>query len=196
MQTLTLEFSKLQLTTRKERWRLYFILVAEHPEDNDKRIITTFPDPFIRLKPNQDNLIRFEPEGSQGTDGLFVIERPMPADRRIKVKVYLRQSKKSIRSLGEALQDLNTTLGGDAFEVGTELLGATQPWLVVAQKAVPMIGTALAKIKDRDMGFVSMDESFDEETGSHHLLERANNFSTGEAKIWWKWKITDWAEKP
>jgi hypothetical protein len=59
-----------------------------------------------------------------------------------------------------------------------------------------MIGTALAKIKDHDMGFVSMDESFDEETGSHHLLERANNFSTGEAKIWWKWKITDWAEKP
>ena len=145
----------------------------------------------FRLKPNQDNLISFEPEGSGETDGLFVIERPIPTDERIKVRVYLRQCRKNLRSLGDSLKDLNTTLGGDAFQIVDELMGTTVPWLVVAKKAVPMIGTALCQIKDRDMGFVSMDESFKEDAGLNGVLKRANTFSTGEAKIEWKWKICD-----
>jgi len=189
VKTITLEFSKLQILKAKERWKLYFIIVTEHPEDNDKMVISTFPDPYIRLKPNNDNLISFEPEGSPGTDGLFVIERPMPVDRRIKVRVYLCQSRKKIRSLGDSLKDLNASLSGDAFEIVDELMGTTIPWLVVAKKAAPMIGTALSKIKDRDMGFVSMDESFDKDVKQNSVLERANEFSTGEARIEWKWKV-------
>lgn len=190
MKAIRLEFSKLQILKDKERWRLYFIIATEHPQENDKMIITTFPDPYIRLKPNQDNLISFEPEGNAGTEGLTVLERELPADQRIKVHVYLRHSRKHTRDLGESLRDLKTTLGGDAFEIVDELLGTTVPWLVVAKKALPLIGTALSKIADKDMGFVSMDEAFDKAPSPVPVLERANNFSTGEAKIWWKWKIT------
>ena len=189
MKTITLEFSRLQILKERERWRLYFILATEHPDDNDKMVISTFPDPYIRLKPNQDNLINFEPDGSTGTDGLFVIERNMPEDQRIKTHVYLRQSRKKIRSLGDSLQDMKTTLGGDAFEIIDELLGTSVPWLVFAKKALPLIGKVLSQIQDKDMGFVSMDESFREEPEQNSALERANSFSTGEAKIWWKWKI-------
>lgn len=190
MQNITLEFTKLHILKEKERWRLYFVLVTEHPDDNDKMVVTTFPDPYIRLKPNQDNLISFEPEGNGNTDGLFVIERAMPSDRRIKVHVYLRHSRKHIRNLGESLKDLKTTLGGDAFEIVDELLGTTFPWLVVAKKALPLIGTAISKIGDKDMGFVSMDEAFEEDLSPAPILERGNSFSTGEAKIWWKWNIS------
>lgn len=190
MKTITLEFSRLQILKERERWRVYFILVTEHPGDNDKMVISTFPDPYIRLKPNQDNLINFEPEGSTGTDGLFIIERNMPEDQRIKTHVYLRQSRKKIRSLGESLQDLKTTLGGDAFEIIDELLGTTVPWLVFAKKALPLIGKVLSQIQDKDMGFVSMDEYFGQEPEQNSALERSNTFSTGEAKIWWKWKVS------
>lgn len=190
MQNITLEFSKLQIIKDKERWRLYFILVTEHPQDNEKMIVTTFPDPYIRLKPNKDNLISFEPEGNGGTEGLTVLEREMPEDQRIKVHVYLRHSRKQVRNLGESLKDLKTTLGGDAFEIVDELLGTSAPWLVVAKKALPLIGTAISKISDKDMGFVSMDEAFDKDPSPAQVLERGNSFSTGEAKIWWKWKIT------
>jgi hypothetical protein len=189
MKAIRLEFSKLQIVKGKERWRLYFIVVAEHPEDNDKMVVTTFPDPYIRLKPNQDNLISFEPEGNGGADGLFVIQRAMPADKQIKVRVYLRHSREKVRDLGKSLSDLKTALGGDAFEIVDELLGQTNPWLVVAKKAFPMLGTILSNTDDRDMGFVNMDESFDKKEEQLAVLERANNFSTGEAKIWWKWKI-------
>jgi len=56
---------------------------------------------------------------------------------------------------------------------------------------LPMLGTILSNTDDRDMGFVGMDESFDKNEEQLPVLERANNFSTGEAKIWWKWKIEE-----
>jgi hypothetical protein len=191
MKTITLEFSKLQILKGKEKWKLYFIIVTEHPTDNDKMVLTTFPDPFVRLKPNQDNLISFEPEGSGETDGLFVVERYLPDDCRIKVRVYLRHCRQSTRNLGEALNDLQTSLGGDVFGIVDDLLGTAVPWLVIAKKAVPMIGNVLSKIKDKDMGFVSMDEAFESyDLAQNKTLDRSNTLSTGEAKIWWKWKVT------
>ncbi|RKD90924.1 hypothetical protein [Mangrovibacterium diazotrophicum] len=189
MSTLTLEFTKLALSKKRRRWQLYFVMVTEHPDDNDKMLVSSFPDPYIRLKPNQDNVISFEPEGGPGADGLFVLERPLPADNRIKTRLYLFQSRKELRHLGEALTDLQSTLGGDAFEIVTDALGTSVPWLVIAKRAVPMVGNILCDIKDRNMGFVSLDESFDEISETNSCLVRANGFSTGEAKLWWKWKL-------
>ncbi len=191
MKSITLEFSKLQILKGRERWRLYFIMVAEHPADNDKMIVSTFPDPFIRLKPNKENVINFEPEGSPGVDGMFVIEREFPADNRIKARVYLRQSRKKTRNVGDALSDLQKTLGGDAFEIVTDIMGSGVPWLVVAKKALPMIGKILGSMKDRDMGFVNMDERFGSEFKPGVKAERHTQFSTGEAKIWWKWSVSE-----
>ena len=166
MKTITLEFSKLKIEKKRERWRLYFILVTEHPEDNDKMIIATFPEPYVRLKPNKDNVISFEPEGDPGADGFFVIERQLPDDKRIKVRVYLRQSRNKVRNLGEALKDLQATLGGDAFGIVTNIVGSDLPWLVIAKKEFPMIGNLLSNIKDHNMGMVTMDESFVDEFSS------------------------------
>ena len=188
MQKLTLEFTKLELLKKRGRWKLYFILVTEHPEDNDKLIVSTFPEPYIRLKPNQDNIICFEPEGSPGADGYFVLERSLPADNCIKTRLYMRQSRKDLRNLGDALKDLKSSLGGDAFGIASDIIGSTAPWLVISKKALPLLGTVLNGTKDRDMGFVSMDEKFDEVIGQYSCLIRANTFSTGEAKIYWKWK--------
>ena len=120
---------------------------------------------------------------------MFVIERQLPADKRIKVRVYLRQSRNKVRNLGEALHDLQKLLGGDAFGIVTDIVGSEFPWLVVAKKAFPMIGKVLSNIKDRDMGLVTMDEYFGDEYSSEMKVERHNTFSTGEAKIWWKWSV-------
>ena len=191
MTAIRLEFLKLQILKGKESWRLYFIVVAEHPNDNDKMVVTTFPDPYIRLKPAQGNLLSFEPEGNGEADGLFVIERSMPDDKQIKVRVYLRHCRQKVRDLGKSLSDLKAALGGDAYEIVDELFGTANPWLVVAKKALPMLGTVLNSIADRDMGFITMDEAFDKNEEQLEHLERTNNFSTGEAKIWWKWKIEE-----
>ncbi len=40
-------------------------------------------------------------------------------------------------------------LGSDAFDIVTDIVGTTNPWLIIAKKAVPFIGGILAKIPDR-----------------------------------------------
>lgn len=192
METIKLEFEQLQILRPKKRWNIYFVVVTEHPTDRDKMLVSSFPDPVIKMKPRQENNIYFEPETSDGgADGLFVIERNMPSDRTLKVRVYLRHSKQKLRNAGKLLQNMKGELGADAFDIVSDVLGTTNLWLVVAKKAVPFIGSILTKIKDRDFGFVNMDEEFGPEFESQTELDRANTFSTGDAKIVWSWSVKD-----
>lgn len=192
MENIKLEFEQLHILRPKKRWNIYFVVVTEHPEDRDKMLVSSFPEPIIKMKPRQENIIYFEPETEDGgADGLFVIERKMPADRTLKVRVYLRHSKKGMRDTGQLLQNMKGELGGDAFDIVSDVLGTTNPWLVIAKKAVPLIGGILAKIKDRDLGMVNMDEEFGPEFENQTELDRANNFSTGDAKIVWSWSVRD-----
>ncbi|GET24891.1 hypothetical protein NT017_12200 [Prolixibacter sp. NT017] len=193
MAKIKLEFEKLTILRPKERWQLYFVIVAEHPEDNDKMVLTTTPEPYIRLTPRQKNVLNFVPEATDdGADGLFILERDMPEDRRIKVRVYLRHCRKHTRSAGEMLQQVKGQLGKHAFDIVGDMLGAgALPWLVISKEALPLIGGILRSIKDRDFGFVSMDEEFDEEFETQTELDRMNNFSTGDARIVWSWSVDE-----
>lgn len=188
MTKIKLEFEKLTIHRPKERWKLYFIIVAEHPTEADKMVMTTLPQSdIIRLKPAQGNVINFEPKGDDA-DGLFVIERDMPTDRRISVRVYLRHTRKSVRDTGKMLEDIQKELGSDALGIVTDVLGVTgAPWLVVSKYALGAIGKVLRKVKDKDFGFVSMDEEFGDEFENQTELDRENTFSTGEASIVWSW---------
>ena len=193
MAKIKLEFEKLTILRPKERWQLYFVIVAEHPEGHDKMVLTTTPEPYIRLTPRQKNVLNFVPEASDdGADGLFVLEREMPKDRRIKVRVYLRHCRKHTRNAGEMLQLVKGQLGKHAFDIVGDMLGTgALPWLVISKEAMPLIGGILRSIQDRDFGFVSMDEEFDKEFETQTELDRMNNFSTGDARIVWSWSVDE-----
>lgn len=192
---VTLEFEELEILKKKKRWNLYFVVVVDHPTEADKVLITRIPsgENVISLKPEADNKYSFVPESStgDGADGLFVLEKPMPEGRRISVDVYLRHSRKGLRNVGNVLQDIKTELGTDAFDIVNGLLKTTNPWLVAAKSAVPLLGGILSKIKDRDLGFVNMGESFGTEFETQTEQDRTNRFSTGEAEITWTWSINN-----
>ena len=90
MPTVKLELERLEIFLKKSRWKLYFFIIAEHPEDNDKLVVTTVPaagQPYFMLKKQSDNIVEFEPESSDGgVEGLTILEREMPADRSLKVR--------------------------------------------------------------------------------------------------------------
>lgn len=190
MKTITLEFNKVEILKKRESWKLYFVLITEHPDDPEKMVLTSFPDPHIKMGPNQDNVLNFVPESSDNeADGMFVIERAEPKDKTIKARLYLRHDRQATRDAGNFLANMQDKLGGDAFEIVSDIMGTSQPWLVIAKKAVPMVGKALTAIKDKGFGFVSMDERFGDvfNDGEKHI--RANNFSTGNARIEWSWRV-------
>lgn len=190
MGRINLEFDKLEIDRAKERWKLYFIIVAEHPEDNDKMVLTTIPqNNIIRMTSAQDNIISFKPEG-KNTDGLFVLSREMPSDKRIKVRVFLHHSRKSTRNIGEIFGDIKDALGSKNLGEVSDVLGVTSaPWLVISKATFGELGSILGKIRDRDFGMVSMDEAFEDDFEHEEELTRSNNFSTGQAKIYWNWSF-------
>lgn len=190
MPKIRLEFDSLKIHRPKRRWRIYFILVTEHPTDPDKMVMTSFPDPYFRMLPPMENYISFEPEG-EGADGLNVFEREMPADRTVRTRLFLRHSRRHVRDLGDIINEMEEKFGDNALEVVNDLFATSQPWLVIARSAFPLVGGILKKIKDRKMGWLNMDEHFEEEFDDDGEVDREGKFSTGDATLVWTWSVDD-----
>ncbi|MDG1315154.1 MAG: hypothetical protein P8P29_06500, partial [Flavobacteriaceae bacterium] len=88
-------------------------------------------------------------------------------------------------------KDVEEGIGGDAFGMVTDVVGTTTlPWLVVAKKAIPMIGKILSRIKDRDFGFLSAFERFGPEFEDTYEIDRKKEF-TGDASLVYSWSVDD-----
>lgn len=190
MTKVRLEIDHIKIYRPKKRWKLYFVVMTEHPDDPDKMIVSTFPQQPMKLTPRHENEYQFDTD-DPGAEGLFVMSREMPEDRELNVHIYLRHTRKSVRDLGEILKDVEGGIAGDTFGLVTEIVGtSTVPWLVIAKKAVPLIGKVLAKIPDRDLGFVSAFERFGPEFESQGEVDRKKEFS-GDASIVYSWSVDE-----
>lgn len=190
MTRVRLEIDEVQIHRPKKKWKLYFIIMAEHPTDNDKMIITTLPQEPFRLSKRHENSFQFDTDQG-GSEGLFVLSRELPKDRELNVHIYLRHTRKAIRDLGEILQNVESGIGGDAFGIVTGIVGtATVPWLAVAKKAVPLVGKILAKIPDRPFGFLSAFERFGSEFEEQFEIDRKKDF-TGDASLIYSWSVDE-----
>lgn len=188
MTKVRLEIDEVTIYRPKKRWKLYFVIVAEHPTEDDKMIVATLPQEPIKLSKRHENSFQFDTD-EIGSEGLFVLSRELPKDRELNVHIYLRHTRNSTRDLGEILKDMESGIGGDAFGIVTDIVGTTTvPWLVIAKKAIPMIGKILAKIPDRDFGFLSAFERFGEEFEEQIEIDRAKDFS-GDASLVYSWSV-------
>ena len=189
MPQVRLEFEELEIHRVKKRWRFYFIIVTEHPTEPDKWLLTSMPDPPFKLARRHQNEYSFVPEG-EAADGLIVLEREMPVDRSLQVRAYLRHSRKGVRSVGEVLENVQGGLTGQAFDIVTNIMGGSQPWLVIAKSAVKLVGGILKKLPDRDFGMINLDEVFGDEFEEQTELDRKQDF-TGEASLTWTWSVVE-----
>ena len=190
MTRVRLEIDEVRIYRPKMRWKLYFVIIAEHPTENDKMIMTTLPQKPFKLSKRHENSFQFDTD-EIGSEGLFILSRELPKDRELNVHIYLRHTRKSTRDLGEILKDVESGMGGDAFGIITDIVGtATVPWLVVAKKAVPLIGKILSKIPDRDFGFLSGFERFGPEFEEQYEIDREKDFS-GDASLVYSWSMDE-----
>ncbi|MBN1953035.1 MAG: hypothetical protein JW801_17655 [Bacteroidales bacterium] len=188
MTRVRLEIDQVSLYRPKKRWKLYFVILAEHPEEKDKMIMATLPQEPFRLSSRHDNTYQFDTDDA-GSEGLYILSRELPPERELNVHIYLRHTRRTTREIGALLQEVEQGIGADAFGILTELAGAaTVPWLVIAKKAVPMVGKILSKIPDRDFGFLSAFERFGPEFEEQAEIDREKEF-TGDASLVYSWSV-------
>ena len=191
MTKVRLEIDEVRIDRPKKRWKLYFMVVAEHPTEADKYIVGILPKGgVIKLHPSRNNEFLFHEKDEEGSEGLFVLSREMPDDKHLEVEIYLRHSRQSVRDFGAVLQDLKSGLGGDAFDIVTDIVGTTSPWLIISKKGVSLIGNILSKIKDRDFGVVSASEEFGKEFEKDGEIDRKKPFS-GPAELVYTWSVDE-----
>lgn len=187
-----LELERLTIHRPKERWNLYFVVATDHPTKSNAMALTVFPSKPIALRGASDNKIRFEPKG-KSTEGLTVFERGLPGDRKkIRVRAWLMHSRKNTRNAGTVIKEVCGFLNKKGAPIATAL-GGTNPWVAIgiaANQGIGKIGKALSKIKDREMGFVSMDETIGPEFESVTEVDRSNKLSTGWATLCWAWGVS------
>jgi len=190
MTKIRLEIDEVNIYRPKKRWNLYFIVAIEHPTDEDKMIIATLPKEPIKLSKRHSNSFQFNTD-EFGSEGLLVLSREMPLDREINAHIYLRHTRKSIRALGEILKEVELGMGKNSSGIINDLVGSTStPWLVIAKEAIPIIGKILAKIPDRDFGFLSAFERFGPEFEAQLEIDRKKEFS-GDASLVYSWSIEE-----
>lgn len=166
MMRVRLELNKVQIHRPKERWQLYFVLVADHPTEKNQVAVTMQPSRPILVVPEQHNQVYFEPAGN-GSEGMLLLSRPMPTTRELNVHLHVMHSRRSGREIGKVLDQIAEAAGSGVLGKEAALLGVTSPWLRIARASVPVVGQALASLPDRNLGFISMFERF----GSEFELE-------------------------
>ncbi|WP_373548277.1 hypothetical protein [Haliscomenobacter sp.] len=193
-----LEFDEIRIHRERKRWNLYFIVVADHPIDQDRRIISIIPNDTMKLSPAQENSYVFD--SGPGSEGLFIFSQEMPISRAINAHVYLRHSRQTARSFGAVLAELSDLLKTDAgvdHIIEKNLSGvANVPWISIAKTAIEKLGQILAKIPDRDMGFLSVFERFGNEFEIQTDIDRYKEFTTGEASLVYSWSVEQEVEIP
>ena len=188
MATARLEFESLTMDRPKERWNLYFVLLTEHPTDEDKMVMRVFPDQPMRLTPQSENYLDFSPEGDH-TNGLIVLERELPTDNTIRCQVYLRHSRNAARNIGEVMQEIEEKLGDNVLGDIADIFNVAGPWVVIAKSAFGIIGDILRKVNDRDFGFVVLDQHFTAAFMDNVEYDREAAFSTQQASLAWTWSV-------
>lgn len=183
-----LELNQLKIDRPKKRWKIYFVIVAEHPSEEDKMVLATIPVEPVKIVPSQDNEVNFDDE-TPNSEGLLLLRRTIPATKDLNVHFYVRHSRSSVRTVGEVLKDIQKEIGDEAMGTITDILGTTNPWLIIAKSALPLVGKILSKVPDRDMGFISMYERFGKEFEEDGNIDRHK--IGGYASVVYTWAIDE-----
>jgi len=190
--SIRLELDSLRILRKRERWKIYFLVATEMPEDPSKTVVARFPDGEpIQLTRKTDNEVEFAPKGPN-TEGMFLLERAMPADGTLRVSVYVMQQRDGLRKAGNIIEELGSMGGDNNVASVLKSLGGATPWTVVgglAGKGISGVGKLLEEAKDRQLGFISMDESFTNDFDNTNEVPRSAKLASGNAEIAWSWVL-------
>ena len=196
-QQILLEIDSLKMLRHRRRWNLYFLVATGDPEDTSKMAITTLSgfdaNNPITLRPPAHNEIHFAPENQAGASGLIAMQRAMPADYSVQCRLWLMQTRSEIVEVGHILKSISTYLeGSEVIQDVEKLMGVANQWVFAGKainKGIGGVSEAISKLKDRNLGFINMDEHFGPEILKTGEIDLHNTLSSGYAELSWTWSV-------
>lgn len=192
MASIQLELDNIDILKKRDRWNLYFLIATDLPGDPSKKAISSVPNNGrIKLTNKTDGQYSFKPKG-QGGNGMIIFESPMPADSSARASMWVMQDRKELRSTGDILSEVGNVVGEKNVQATiVKALGSFNPWILVGTEAFGLLGSALEKLKDRNLGFLSLDQNFSEAQVKGGTFGLSNKVSTGFAELSWTWKVNN-----
>lgn len=191
---IRLELDNIRVLRKKERWNIYFVVVAQDPNDPNKKLVTHFPDHgrLIRLRPASKNYYSFVPEGDGDVDGLRILEVPMPANQNYAAELYVRHHHSIAKDYTKIMDKIFEKTGTSSSDLVSDVLGKNAKWLPIGKDALHIVENVLANYPDRKMGMISMDEDFGKELKNNTTeLDRTNKTTTSDVELTWTWILED-----
>lgn len=190
MANIQLELDYIDMMKKRERWNLYFLIATDMPGDSSKMAVSAIPDGRrVKLTRKTGDKYSFKPKGV-GATGLIVFEAAMPVDLSVRVSLCVMQDRKDLRKTGDILSEVGDLAGDKNVQAKViSALGNFNPWIVVGSMTVGALGQIFEKVNDRNMGFLSLNQNFQEaQQGS---FEYSNKVSTGFADLGWTWRVKE-----
>lgn len=187
MTRIRLELNQLRIHRPKVRWKLYFVVVADHPSEANQLLVSIVPGSPVLVAPDQNNIVNFEPAG-EGAEGLLLLSRDLPGSRELNVHFHVMHSRRTARDIGSVLKKIQTAAGKKALGM-VKSLGVASPWLRIVREGLPLVGQTLSAIPDRNMGFISMFERFGPEFEQQVEVDRESR--GGHVTAVYTWSVVD-----
>ena len=185
---VTLTLTSIELTRYCRERNLYVVLAVTQVDTPDRLTVTRFADTDLLVPGYCRTHYSYAPTGNAGI-GLCLLSTPMPADKILYVRLWVMASVDGRKSLREVLAEVNAPID-DPTECALPGSGTPRSLVVRGFKtpgeALDKLGIALVQSGDRQLGYVSMDQTF---KGVTLPIRRAQAMLSGEGTLRWHWAV-------
>lgn len=188
-----LEFEAIKIDRLKKRWKIFFLVMINDPENPQNKLVTVVPHLPILIFPKNRNVYYFGNEdkddlnGEDSDTGMFILKMPLPSNRIISASVFMFHSHKSFRNAGEILSKLAEVGDGQIDSIADIVTATALPWVKLGTAATAAIGDVLKNLSDRFLGFASLDEHFTSKYDSGGEIDASR--SVGRETLEYSWRV-------
>ena len=190
MSTLTVELKldSIELSGSDKERSIYFVLASTNAVNPQSLAVSHLPDSGnLTLGENQTEY-DFAPAGDSG-GGLFLLSTQLPANNMLNVRLWVMESHVLLKDIGKILSGIGNFVETDVEKSGlVQAIGGVSPVVLTgitsASDGLSKLGDALAQTGDKQIGFISMDQSFESVS---FPLNCTQTMMSGGGKLGWTW---------
>lgn len=187
MKKARIEINRVKILKGRERWRIYFIIVLTDPSKSEQQLVFVQPpDNPILTTNRQDNNIIFN-YGNEGEEGKILFIHDIPKSKTLSLSIYVMHSREKTRNLSELAEIMAESTGAKLVKQVAKLAGVSSPVAVVAGTVISLLPRLLSKIKDKQLGCIIADESFDNVLSGSRIITR--NRLSGFIEMEYNWVL-------